>query len=45
VVQSVRRVKGDLKPGRYRITIQVKDLATGEAATRSRELLVRKPTR
>lgn len=42
VVQAVRRIKGQLKPGRYRITIQIRDVVSGESATRSRELIVRK---
>ena len=42
VVQELRRIKGDLKPGRYRITIQVKELATGKVATRDREFVVAK---
>ncbi|HEX9106839.1 MAG TPA: GWxTD domain-containing protein [Longimicrobiales bacterium] len=41
-LQVIRRIRGDLKPGRYRITVEVNDLTGGRTARRSRELLVRK---
>jgi hypothetical protein len=40
IVQSVQHIRSKLKQGRYRITVTVKNLTTGESTRRSRELLV-----